>query len=192
MEKLCKIECVAPSLWASYLINGDASGFDNALELARCDAWIKRMGHGLPVSCDDAGFCRSHDAIAEFPYGADCQTYVFLVPYLPFLIRRKYFGDSKAWELFAYFPTIPADSSSWFNMQGEAENGDSFSVSAEYLSASRNVRGIDPARVAAFEARVRRDWENEADSPCVLFRYERNQSDFADIRAASWRKGRDA
>ena len=73
------LEITAPSHWASYLINGDASGLEPE-DKAACDAWIKREGVGIPVSCEDAGFRGKHDAYPELPLGADCQTYVFLIP----------------------------------------------------------------------------------------------------------------
>jgi hypothetical protein len=72
------LEITAPSHWASYLINGDDSGMEPE-EKAQCDAWIKREGVGLPVSCEDAGFIWNHDARVECPLGSDCQTYIFLV-----------------------------------------------------------------------------------------------------------------
>ncbi len=72
------IKITAPSYWACYLINGDDSGMDE-LERAACDAWIKREGLGEPVACEDYGFCWTHGAHREFPYGADCQEYTFLV-----------------------------------------------------------------------------------------------------------------
>lgn len=68
----------APSSWASYLINGDSSGID-ATEKAMCDAWLKRINGGDAVDCEDAGFCKSHDAWKECPLAGDCQTYTFLV-----------------------------------------------------------------------------------------------------------------
>jgi len=68
----------APSHWASYLINGDASGMNDS-EIAACDAWLARAGLGTPVSCADAGFMRWHDAANEMLLAADCQTYLFLV-----------------------------------------------------------------------------------------------------------------
>lgn len=74
--KVCK--AIAPSAWASYLINGDASGLpDDEIPIVR--AWLKRMGWGEPASCEDAGFMWYHDARQEMPCGADCQTYVFLI-----------------------------------------------------------------------------------------------------------------
>ena len=68
----------APSAWASYLINADASGLSER-ERAACDAWIAREGLGLPCDCWDAGFRWQHDASVEYPLGADCQSYRFLV-----------------------------------------------------------------------------------------------------------------
>lgn len=78
-ERLHKSELVnltAPSHWASYLINGDASGLEDD-EQAQCDAWIESVGLGAPVSCEDAGFIHHHDAYNVMPLGADCQTYTF-------------------------------------------------------------------------------------------------------------------
>jgi hypothetical protein len=68
----------APSFWASYLINGDASGISDDERVA-CDTWLAREGLGAPVDCEDAGFCKWHDALNECPFSADCQTYTFLV-----------------------------------------------------------------------------------------------------------------
>lgn len=184
MDKLCKIEDNVPAHWVSYLINGDSSGLDES-EVQNVKEYCQ--GANVPlhaVSSEEYGIGRFRGI------QCDLETVTWLVPYVPFLIRRKYFSDSKSWELFAVFPTLAADSSSWYNMQAEAENGDSFSCSHDYLRTSSNVRGIDPARVAAFEARVRGDWEKDTDSPFSLIRYERIHSSFGDIRAASWRNGR--
>ncbi len=72
------IKIIAPSFWASYLINGDASGMSES-ERKVCDAWLDQETLGNPpVSCEDYGFCHSHGASWFFPYGADCQEYTFL------------------------------------------------------------------------------------------------------------------
>jgi hypothetical protein len=71
------IELTAPSHWAPYLINGDDSGLEPE-ELENAKRWLKYNTLGLPVSCEDAGFMRYHDATA-FALAADCQTYTFLV-----------------------------------------------------------------------------------------------------------------
>lgn len=67
----------APSAWASYLINGDATGLEDGEE-ARIEAWLNWVGLGAPVGCEDAGFCWRHDAYEFCPLGADCQEYTFL------------------------------------------------------------------------------------------------------------------
>jgi hypothetical protein len=68
----------APSAWACYFINGDASGLEDD-EIDAADAFIDSIGMGAPVSCDDAGFVTFHDAREFMPLAADCQTYTFLV-----------------------------------------------------------------------------------------------------------------
>ncbi len=75
---MATIGITAPSVWASYLINGDESGL-SVQDLERCDAWIKREGLGLPLTCEPFGFCWHHDAFKEEPHGADCQEYVFML-----------------------------------------------------------------------------------------------------------------
>lgn len=78
MTALTIITAIAPSSWASYLINREASGID-ADDKAQADTWITRLGHGMPASCEDFGFTWTHDALEECPLAADCQRYVFLV-----------------------------------------------------------------------------------------------------------------
>ena len=70
------VEYTAPSAWASYLVNADASGLEDG-EIAQCDAWIKGIGLGAPVACEDAGFIAYHDARDTGALPADCQTYAF-------------------------------------------------------------------------------------------------------------------
>lgn len=80
--KLEPYTCTAPSHWASYLINGDATGLEPD-DIEACDAWLKFDAMGSPVSCEDAGFMRWHDA-NRFALACDCQTYTFLV-----LVERR-------------------------------------------------------------------------------------------------------
>ena len=68
----------APSAWASYLINGDASGLDDN-EKRQADEWIDSLGWGGPVCCEDAGFIAWHDARNVCALASDCQEYQFLV-----------------------------------------------------------------------------------------------------------------
>jgi len=70
------IEFTAPSAWAGYLINGDASGLDEAEKLA-ADAFIEWVDQGDAVSCEDYGFCATPGSYAVYPFAADCQLYTF-------------------------------------------------------------------------------------------------------------------
>ena len=67
----------APSAWSSYLMNGDASELDDCVR-QWCDEWIKSLGLGPPVECEDAGFRKRHDAFAFYPEAARCLRYTFL------------------------------------------------------------------------------------------------------------------
>ena len=69
----------APSAWSSYLMNGDASDLDDN-ERQWCDEWIKWLGLGSPVECEDAGFRKRHDAFAFDPQAARCLRYTFCFP----------------------------------------------------------------------------------------------------------------
>lgn len=74
----------APACWASYLINGDASGLDyyntpdsdaGDEEIAAADAFIADVGLGAPVDCSESEFMHRGD------YGSlagDYCTYSFL------------------------------------------------------------------------------------------------------------------
>jgi len=76
-NKLVLIAATAPSSWASYLINGDLSGYEDKAEIKAMKAFEREMG-GI-VSCEENGFSHYHDAYHLFPYGADCETYIALV-----------------------------------------------------------------------------------------------------------------
>lgn len=71
------ISATGLSAWASYLINGDASGID-AADIAAADQFAGWLG-GLPVDCVDAGFMWRPDSWQFMPLGGDCQTYTALV-----------------------------------------------------------------------------------------------------------------
>jgi hypothetical protein len=69
----------APSHWASYLINGDASGLTNEDHKA-CDAWLDSLEivYG-PVDCSSESYFTSwHDAWAQCPYAGDVLEYTFV------------------------------------------------------------------------------------------------------------------
>ncbi len=74
-----QVTATAPEYWASYLINGDASGLEPS-EKAQADAWIERQGMGMPVSCSEESFLSNwHDAMLELgSKGENVLEYVFL------------------------------------------------------------------------------------------------------------------
>jgi hypothetical protein len=76
------VTAIAPSAWASLLINGDASGMYGD-EVEAAEAWLIREGLPSPVSAEPAGFCHFHDAQVESPLSADCHVYSFLIPNKP-------------------------------------------------------------------------------------------------------------
>ena len=71
----------APSFWASYYVNADASGFEDD-ELKAADQfhdWLAKNEPNLScVDAEDAGFIHYHDAFSFYPYAADCSTYTFM------------------------------------------------------------------------------------------------------------------
>lgn len=68
-----------PAHWAVYLINADASGYDDA-ELEAIDAFTENEGLGFCVSVsDDSNFVTWHDARDFYPYAADCAEFTFEV-----------------------------------------------------------------------------------------------------------------
>jgi len=75
-SRMTTFTATAPSAWASFLINGDASGIE-ADELRAAQEFADWNG-GTPVSCEDAGFIKYHDAYDFVGLAADCQTYTFL------------------------------------------------------------------------------------------------------------------
>ena len=59
------IDYLLPAYWASYLMNGDASGLETG-ERERIGAFLKSEGLSSPVDCEsESSFCRSCDAPGE-------------------------------------------------------------------------------------------------------------------------------
>lgn len=78
MAKLETVTGTAPSHWASFLINNDDSGLD-LQEIDQALAFAHWLG-AMPVSCEDAGFMRTHDAMRVCSaLASDCQTYTALI-----------------------------------------------------------------------------------------------------------------
>ncbi len=68
-------EYVLPSYWASYLINGDASGLEDG-EQDEIDRWVEQVNPGHCVDCsEDTWFAHSNDAGT---LAGDVCTYKFL------------------------------------------------------------------------------------------------------------------
>lgn len=73
-------EYTLPAFWASYLINGDASGLEDN-EALQIEAFIS--GESLPWGClscsDSPEFRHIHDASNYGVLACDCLTYTFEV-----------------------------------------------------------------------------------------------------------------
>jgi len=71
------VDYVLPSYWASYLINGDASGIDFC-EQEECDAFLikEKLVNCVDVS-GDTFFSRTNDAST---LGSECANYRFVNP----------------------------------------------------------------------------------------------------------------
>ena len=81
---------VLPSVWASYLINGDASGLTDSYPVGDggtdvterdiVDQWLEwsDLSRDGFVDCEHDGFVRVHDAYEFLPYGADCQRFTYV------------------------------------------------------------------------------------------------------------------
>lgn len=68
---------IAPSYWASYIVNGDDSGM-SVEEREACEDWIASLGNNIYChAADPYGFVHKHDAFKFMPYAADCSTYTF-------------------------------------------------------------------------------------------------------------------
>lgn len=79
--KINTIEYTLPAYWASYLINGDASGLEQG-EQEQIDAWVEKQRQALNTSlfscagCIDEGFSPWNDATT---LGGDVCDYTFLI-----------------------------------------------------------------------------------------------------------------
>jgi hypothetical protein len=72
----------APSHWASYYINDDASGLtDDEIKAAdKFAVWLARNEPNLAcIDIGDEEFIHYHDAFDFYPYAADCSPFKFIV-----------------------------------------------------------------------------------------------------------------
>ncbi len=76
MVKIQTAEYTLPTYWASYLVNGDASGLEDS-EQAEIDRWLSDMEPGECVDMlDDSHFAHCNDASRM---GGDVATYTFIL-----------------------------------------------------------------------------------------------------------------
>ena len=75
------LELTAPTDWASYLINGDASGLNNGEE-EDIRSWLENMadGWGSPVDVSEEVEFRWWHSASPWIGAADCATYTFMSP----------------------------------------------------------------------------------------------------------------
>lgn len=96
--RLRPITFTLPASWASYLINGDASGLEGD-EQDQADTFLDEAKLGTPVDCEDDGFRWFNDANhlgGSAALGQDCALYTFLVP-------------SDYWQTYGIYPTTTED-----------------------------------------------------------------------------------
>ena len=74
-------EFYLPSHWASYFVNGDATGLEDD-EQALADEWHTNEFGEASVSCcdvsEDTNFMKNHDA-RQFALAGDCATFTFII-----------------------------------------------------------------------------------------------------------------
>lgn len=68
----------APAYWASYLINGDASGIDDS-DVEQADKFAAWLGGNIVSCSDDSFFAHYHDARQFGTLAADCLEYTALI-----------------------------------------------------------------------------------------------------------------
>lgn len=86
MSRFRVIKREAPAHWASYLINGDASGLVDYYgeSTDEVDAWLASVGAGGPTDCSDEPHYGHWNGLLT-----DLLTYTFLVP-LPRDAKGRY------------------------------------------------------------------------------------------------------
>lgn len=114
-------------------------------------------------------------------------------PTLPVVFRKHYIASARSangkgyWEVTAYFPTLPSDSSSWYNMTCYAHIGQHSGASSMYYQQGKKAK---PEEYADLLAEIRQIYEGDDDFPMTLKIYQRAASWMRDAREADWRRTR--
>lgn len=115
-----------PGFWASYLINGDATGFDYSdngdADKNLADAWLESHQElGACLNCsDNPEFTHWHDARPEV-LACDCLEFTFPVLPEPRIIFRKF----KEGDVIALLPDNPANYGKVDSYQHVGQHGES-------------------------------------------------------------------
>ena len=68
---------ILPAHWASALVNNDWSGYEEA-EAQAIRNWMQNNQPGNCLSCSESPlFAKTHDAMSESPFAADCLEFFF-------------------------------------------------------------------------------------------------------------------
>lgn len=110
------------------------------------------------------------------------------VPALPVIFRKHYERGGLGWEVTAAFPTLPSDSSDWYNFTVYAHVGQHGSASPDWF---RKGRLASPAEYADLLAELRGIYENPHDDPVRLVIYRKETRQHRDARKAEWQAMRD-
>ena len=93
------------------------------------------------------------------------------LPVVPVIFRSHYDRDSRRRFVVAAFPTIAAESSDWYVMQGfDFGTSEHCAVHPQWFAKGRRAT---PEEVAECLPRLRKIWEPDPDFPCRLKPYQR-------------------
>lgn len=108
-------------------------------------------------------------------------------PELPILFRKHYFEGR--WEVTAFFPTLAAETSSWYNMTCYAHVGQHGAASDGFYQQGK---ACTPEEYGPLLNELRQIYEDDSDYPCTLRPYKRMAMWMRSAREAEWRNARKA
>lgn len=106
---------------------------------------------------------------------------------LPVIFRKQYSREDRQWEIVGFFPTLPAESSDWYNMECYAHVGQHSVASPQGM---RKGKRASPDEYADLLQELIGIYENDADFPCTLKVYQKEHTMFRKRREANWRRSR--